>query len=155
MIGVGGANHYAPNPATYFKTQDRDLFLPLDPDNLLRAWQACEALRLDLTCSGGPQDSPRDLWLAERVVQNRALTRAWLEEDLAADLTLVMAGFEFEQVWRERNTFLVENIPVHVARLTHIVSSKAIAGRPKDHLFFATHKEALEEYLRRDPPAER
>jgi hypothetical protein len=66
-----------------------------------------------------------------------------------------LAGFEFEQVWRERNTFLVENIPVHVARLTHIVSSKAIAGRPKDHLFFATHKEALEEYLRRDPPAER
>jgi hypothetical protein len=74
LIGVGGANHYATDPSAYFKTYDRDLFVPPDPANLVEAWAACEALGLALTCSGETLDMPRDLWLAERIVQNRALT---------------------------------------------------------------------------------
>lgn len=41
VIGVWGANYYATSAATLFTTQDRDLFLPPDPDNLLAAWRAC------------------------------------------------------------------------------------------------------------------
>ena len=41
--GVSGANYYAQSAGLVFVTEDRDLFLPLDPDNLLCAWQACEA----------------------------------------------------------------------------------------------------------------
>ena len=152
LIGVGGANHYATDPSAYFKTYDRDLFVPPDPANLVEAWAACEALGLPLTCSGEPLDMPRDLWLAERVVQNRALTRAVLEPDLSVDFTLVMAGFDFEAVWRERRMFSLEGVGVQVARLTHIVTSKALAGRPKDQLFLATHAEALRELLPKDEP---
>jgi hypothetical protein len=38
---------------------------------------------------------------------------------------------------------------VPVARLLHIVTSKHAAGRDKDRLFLATHREALEQLLRR------
>jgi hypothetical protein len=45
----------------------------------------------------------------------------------------------------------VEDVAVPVARLTHIITSKHAAGRDKDRLFLATHREALEELLRREP----
>jgi hypothetical protein len=150
LIGVGGANYFSLSGSAAFKTYDRDLFLPPDPPNLLRAWQAVEALGLELTCGGETLDYPRDLWLAEQVVRRRALTRTELDQQLTVDLTLVMAGFEFEQVWNEHRTFTADGVPVRVARLTHIVTSKALAGRDKDHLFFATHKEALQELLGND-----
>jgi hypothetical protein len=39
-------------------------------------------------------------------------------------------------------------VPVPTARLLHIVESKQAAGRPKDQLFLATHKDALEQLLK-------
>ena len=47
VIGVWGANYYAPSSAVAFQTEDRDLFLPLDPDNLVRAWSVCDATGRD------------------------------------------------------------------------------------------------------------
>lgn len=38
VIGVAGANYYALSRQTLFATQDRDLFLPPDPENELSAW---------------------------------------------------------------------------------------------------------------------
>jgi hypothetical protein len=64
-----------------------------------------------------------------------------------------MEGFEFEEVWRQRRLFKVERVDIPVARLSHIVASKAAAGRPKDHLFLATHEEALRSLLRYAPRA--
>jgi hypothetical protein len=61
-----------------------------------------------------------------------------------------MAGFDFETVWAERRVFKTGDIDVPVARLLHIVTSKHSAGRDKDRLFLATHREALEELLRRE-----
>jgi hypothetical protein len=152
VIGVAGANYFASTGGAVFTTQDRDLFLPPDPDNLMRAWDACEAAGLKLWAGGEPLDTPRDRVIADAVVARRALTRATLGE-LAVDLTLVMGGFEFEQVWTERRTFVVEGVEIPVARLAHIVESKAAAGREKDRLFLATHAEALRQLL--DPPKHR
>ena len=45
--------------------------------------------------------------------------------------------------------FQVHGLDVPVARLTHIARSKAEAGRPKDRLFLATHKEMLADLIRR------
>jgi hypothetical protein len=42
LIGVSGANLYVPVPGTTSVTLDCDVFLPLDPTNLLEAWSACE-----------------------------------------------------------------------------------------------------------------
>ena len=102
LIGVSGANLYGPAGQAVFVTEDFDLFLPPDPDNLVRAWASCEQAGLDLWLADEPLDRPRDRFLAERAIQRRVLTRARDASELQIDLTLVMEGFDFEQVWADR-----------------------------------------------------
>ena len=64
LIGVSAANLYGPAGQAVFVTDDFDLFLPPDPDNLVRAWSACESVKLDLWLGDEPLDSSRDRWLA-------------------------------------------------------------------------------------------
>ena len=149
LIGVAGANYYAHAGSVVFTTKDRDLFLPLDAQNLVTCWAACEAVGFNLWSEGEPLDQPRDRWLAERIIERRALTSA-TGRDLDVDLALVMKGYDFEAVWNERRTFKLEGVDTPVARLLHIVTSKHALGRDKDRLFLATHREALEQLLRRE-----
>ena len=149
VIGVSGANLYGPSGQAVFTTDDFDLFLPADPDNLVSAWAACEDAGLELWSTSDPLDRPRDRWLAERVVERRALTRVTGPDDLFADLTLVMKGYDFETIWAERREFVIEGTAIPVARLLHIVTSKHAVGRDKDRLFLATHRDALEQLLRK------
>ncbi len=146
VIGVWGANFFAHAAGAVFTTQDRDLFLPPDADNLMRAWDACEAAGLSLWSDNEPLDTPHDRLVADAVVARRALVRA-TRGGLQIDLTLVMAGFDFEAVWNERRLFVVDGVDIPVARLAHIVESKAAAGREKDRLFLATHADALRQLL--------
>jgi hypothetical protein len=146
VIGVAGANYFAPEIGVTFSTQDRDLFLPPDAVNVLAAWDGCEAAGLSLWCGTEPLDTPHDRVVADAVVARRTLVRA-SSADLQVDLTLVMAGFDFETVWNERRLFIVDAVEIPVARLAHIVESKAAAGREKDRLFLATHADALRQLL--------
>lgn len=154
-IGVWGANHYAEGIAELFATRDKDLFLPPDPENLLQAWETCEDAGLELYAGSEPLDRPRDLVLARAVVERQALTRASDGIGLHVDLTLVMAGFDFETVWQERRTFVVDGVEVTVARLTHIVASKSAAGRLKDLLFLETHRTMLRDLEERQRAREK
>ncbi len=147
VIGVWGANYYARAAGMVFTTKDRDLFLPPDPESMLLAWEACTAVGFSLWVGQEPLDLPRDLQLAQAVVERRAGIAAVDQEGHQVDLTLVMAGFAFEEVWGRRRTFEIEGVPVAVASLTDIVQSKAKVGRPKDHLFLATHEEAINQLL--------
>jgi hypothetical protein len=147
LIGVSGANLYGPAGQAIFVTDDFDAFLPPDPANLVRAWEACDRAALDLWMNKEPLDRPRDRWLAERFVERLTLTRATGPNDVQIDLTLVMKGFDFDTVWAERREFIIDGVPVPTARLLHIVESKQAAGRPKDQLFLATHQDALEQLL--------
>ena len=104
---------------------------------------------LELWSRDEPLDSPRDRWLAERVIERLVLTRA-TGSDVLFDLTLEMAGFDFEKVWQERRVFKLADVDIPVARLLHIIQSKHAAGRDKDRLFLATHREALEQLLKRE-----
>jgi hypothetical protein len=149
LIGVSGANMYGPAGQAVFPTNDFDLFLPLEPDNLVRAWDACDRASLHLWLNDEPLERPRDRWLAERVVERQALTRVTGPEEIQIDLTLVMKGFDFDTVWADRRDFLIEGVPVPTARLLHIIESKQAAGRPKDQLFLATHMDALEQLLKK------
>ncbi|MGH9312897.1 MAG: hypothetical protein ACRD1S_06825 [Vicinamibacterales bacterium] len=155
VIGVAGTNYYAHAANVIFTTQDYDLFLSLNPDNLLSAWGACETVGLSLWTESEPLDMPRDRWLAEQIVKRRAVVRASDGRGLDVDLTLVMPGFDFETVWSERRVFVVDGADIPVARLRHIVESKAAAGRDKDRLFLATHAEALRDLLRCEDPSSR
>jgi len=149
LIGVSAANMYGPGGQAVFITKDFDLFVAPEPENLARSWEACERSALELWLGDEPLDRPRDLWLARRIVESRALTRATGPGDFVADLSLVMAGFDFETAWAGRREFLVDGVSVPTARLLHIVESKQAAGRPKDQLFLATHKDALEQLLKK------
>jgi hypothetical protein len=150
VIGVAGANYYAIAGSVLFATLDRVLFLPPDPANLLAVWQVCQQQGLELTVAGEELDQPRDTELAQRVVERRALTRASDGRGLEVDISLVMSGFDFDTIWRERRVFTVEAVEIPVARLVHIVDSKARTGRPKDRLFLETYKEALHDLLPHD-----
>lgn len=150
VIGVWGANYYAASGSEMFATLDRDLFLPADPDNLLDAWRVCEANGFGLFVGAEPLDVPRDGVLARGVVERRALTRARDGAGTDVDLSLVMSGFDFEEVWSAHRVFEVEGVAIPVARLSHIVASKVRAGREKDRLFLATHREALQHLLTDD-----
>jgi len=149
VIGVGAANLWAHAGGVVFKTDDRDLFLPPDPQNLVQAWTACAEARFDLWLRDEPLETPRDEWLGEQVIARRALTRATSPEGLQVDFTLVMKGYEFETVWSERRMFVVDEVEIPTARLLHIVTSKHAAGRDKDRLFLATHRDALEQLLKK------
>lgn len=149
LIGVAGANYYAPAGSAVFATEDRDLFVPPEPDNLVQCWAACQAVGLELRSGGEPLDVPRDRWLAERVIARRGLTHV-SGVGLSIDVTLVMSAFDFETVWNERRIFKLGDINIPVARLLYIIQSKHSAGRDKGRLFLATHREALEELLRRE-----
>ncbi len=152
VIGVWGANYYAPSGSAMFTTLDRDLFLPADPVNLLTAWCVCETSGFGLYAREEPLDIPRDAGLAREVVDRRVLIRASDGAGTDVDLSLVMSGFDFETVWPARRMFEVEGVTIPVARLAHIVESKARAGREKDRLFLATHREELEQILSDDEP---
>ena len=150
VIGVWGANYYAPSGSAMFTTLDRDFFLPPDPGNLLAAWRVCEANGFELFAGMEPLDAPRDDRLARAVVERRALTRASNGAGTDVDLSLLMSGFDFETVWAAHRTFEVEGVAIPVARLAHIVASKAATGREKDRIFLATHREAIENMLSDD-----
>lgn len=149
LIGVAGANYYARSGGGVFVTEDFDLFLPPDPTNTQRAWSASESLDLELWVGDEPLDRPRDLALARAICERRALVRI-SGHGLAADLTMVMGGCSFAQVYLKRRDFRVRGVRVPVASLRDIVESKAAAGRPKDRLFLATHEEALQDLMK--PP---
>ena len=150
VIGVWGANYYASSGTAMFTTLDRDFFVPADPGNLLEAWRVCEAKGFGLFAGSEPLDFPRDAALARAVVERRSLTRASDGAGTDVDFSPVMSGFDFEEVWLARRMFEVEGIAIPVARLAHIVESKARTGREKDRLFLAAHREALEHLLSND-----
>ena len=128
VIGVAGANYWAHTAGVLFTTQDRDIFLPPDAENLLAAWSACEAADCNLWLLDEPLDRPRDRWLADRIIERRMLTRAMTAAKLQIDLTLVMKGFDFDRVWLERRGFVVDGVEIPVARLRHSSSRSTRPG---------------------------
>jgi hypothetical protein len=48
-----------------------------------------------------------------------------------------------------RRMFVVDEVEIPAARLLHIVTSKHVAGPDKDRLFLATHRDALEQLLKK------
>lgn len=148
LIGVWGANYYAARGSMVFETNDRDLFLPLNAQNMLQAWQACRESSFSLWVGDEPLGEPLDEPLARKVTEQRALvTAVSASKSEQVDLSLVMKGFSFEEVWPERRLFRVGEVDIPVASLSQIVESKRQTNRPKDRLFLATHADALEQLL--------
>ncbi len=58
LIGVSAANMYGPHGQAVFITNDFDLFLPPEPENLVRSWEACA---IDVTALFDESQSSRAL----------------------------------------------------------------------------------------------
>ena len=134
MIGVGAANLYARTGAEVFSTKDRDLFLPLDARNLLQAWQLSVEAGCDLWTDDEPLGKPLDLPLAEAVVSRRALTTATHSDGLTVDLTLTMAGFDFETIWKEHGQFNVNGYAIFSMRKSDRKAGRRHGRRRRDRV---------------------
>ena len=128
----------------------REFFLPADSDNLFEAWRVCETNGFRLFMGSEPFDETHDGAFARTVVGRLAFTCASDGAATDVDLSLVISGFDFEEVWSARRSLEVEGVAIPVAKVSHIVASEATAGREKDRLFLATHREALQHLLSDD-----
>ena len=146
---MSGERTTTPVRRALLTTFDLGAFLPLDANNLVLAWKACESAGCTLWAGDEPLGPPT-LELANAVVAHRALTSAADDAGAEIDLTLTMTGFSFAEVDAAKVAFLVDDVSVPVARLAHIVRSKMLAGRAKDQLFLTSHRALLERLLRRE-----
>ena len=114
LVRMGTGSVAAPD-ATVLRAHYHELFLPPEPGNALRAWRACEAAGLELWAGGEPLGSPLDLWLAEHVVAGRVRVRATDRKGLLVDLSLLVEGFEFDDLWPGRRSSTIDGVEVPFA----------------------------------------
>lgn len=114
LVRMGAGSLAAPD-GTVLRARYHELFLPPEPENALRAWRACEAAGLELWAGGEPLGAPLDLWLAEHVVAGRVRVRATDRKGLLVDLSLLVEGFEFDDLWPDRRSCTIDGVDVPVA----------------------------------------
>jgi hypothetical protein len=114
LVRMGTGSLAAPD-GTFLRARYHELFLPPEPENALRAWRACGAAALELWAGGEPLGAPLDLWLAEHVVAGRVRVRATDRKGLLVDLSLLVEGFEFEDLWPGRRSCTIDGVDVPFA----------------------------------------
>ena len=139
VVGMAGINYYARNPAETFATLDYDLFLEPTLSNVERAIRGLQAAGFTLGTAGGAFE-PRDL---STVVRARRTLVATTSDGLMVELLLKVSGYPFSEVAKDARTFTVKGVPVRVGRLTKLLRSKKLAGRPKDLQFLKRYETLL------------
>lgn len=147
LVGVFGINHYAPGPAFAFSTLDCDILAEPEPENLLRALRILSAAGYSLAAGGEPLGNP-DLWLAERIIRNKASIAAIKDKAAHVDLLTRISGYTFSRLYAARRLFRAGGTSVPVASLAHLMESKRICGRKKDIEFLRIYKARLKEGIK-------
>jgi hypothetical protein len=127
LVRMGTGSLAAPD-GTVVRARYHELFLPPEPDNALRAWRACEAAGLELWAGGEPLGGPLDLWLGEHVVAGRVRVRATDRKGLLVDLSLLVEGFEFDELWPGRRSCAIDGVEVPFAEARPHASEPAEPG---------------------------
>ncbi len=148
LVGVFGINHYAPAPALAFSTLDCDIVVEPDPKNLLRALRILAAAGYSLETNGEPLGAS-DLWLAGKIIQNRASVTALKDKTAQIDVLTCIAGYSFPKLYAGRRLFKAGGISVPVASLEHLIESKRICGREKDLNFLRIYAAQLRQIVKR------
>lgn len=147
VVGMSGINYYARHPAQAFATLDYDIFIQPTRENVGKAWRALEALGFTLGTKAGALKPFRKLRAEEirRLVREKRTLVATTPEGLMIELLLEISGYPFSEMERDAATLSVHGIPVRVGRLTKLLQSKRIAGRPKDRQFLKRYQSLLGE----------
>ncbi len=142
LVGVFAINHYASGPALAFSTLDCDILVEPDPKNLLNALLVLQADGYYLESNGEPLDTP-DLWLAKRIIRNKASVAATKDKAAQIDILTGVAGYSFSELYADRRLFKAGRTSVPVASLAHLIESKKICGRKKDLEFLRIYEAQL------------
>jgi len=115
-------------------TADLDLVLDLSSDNVLSALRVLQqqGLRPRLPVAAEQFADPviRERWQRERHLEVFSLhdpADALREVDL-----LVEAPVAFAELWDASRNVVVDDVPIRVASLEHLIAMKRAAGRPQD-----------------------
>ncbi|MBI3318843.1 MAG: hypothetical protein HYZ90_06875 [Candidatus Omnitrophica bacterium] len=141
VVGMSGINFYAKNPASAFSTLDYDLFLEPTLKNVGEAVRSLKTLGFTVGTAEGTLKSSD---LGGMVRDQRTLV-ATSPEGLLIDLLLKVSGYPFSELSKDAATFTVGGVPVRVGRLSKLIRSKKLAGRPKDRRFLQRYQALLEE----------
>jgi len=147
VVGMAGINYYARNSAETFATLDYDLLLEPSLSNVERAILVLQQFGFTLGTSTGL------LYRADlrRMVRHRTTLTATTPDGLMIELLLAVSGYPFSELARDAATVTIRGVPVKVGRLSKLLRSKQLAGRPKDRQFLRRYQ-AL---LREEPPVTR
>ena len=141
VVGMAGINYYAATPAETFATMDYDLLLEPSLDNVEQAVHTLKGLGFTLGTSAGVLRGA-DL---RRIVRGRTTLIATTPEGLMVELLLEVSGYSFADLARDAATVTVRGVPIKVGRLSKLLRSKKLAGRPKDRRFLQRYEALLKE----------
>lgn len=141
VVGMSGINYYASKTKETFATQDFNIFVKPTIENIKKSLSVFKGLGYNLTANEQNVDdsSIKDIARDKRTI---LATDAY---GIAFELMLAVSGYTFSQMEQDATVFIVGKIPIKVARLNKLLTSKKIAGRKKDKLFLKRFEILLKE----------
>jgi len=136
---MSGINYYASDAREVFSTHDFDIFVKPTIPNVKKAVSLFKELGYTVSADGR-QVQEEHIKDAVRRKNTFIATDAY---GVMFELMLAVSGYTFEQMERDAVTFDIGGVPVKVARLNKLLTSKKAAGRGKDKLFLARFKDLL------------
>ncbi len=143
LIGGMGINLHLTEQGVIVLTEDCDLLLPAELENLDRAARALCAAGFALHAGGEPLVSPDRAVLAG-ILRQQATIRA-SKEGAPVDLPLRAEAIEFESAWERQVRRRLDGASVRLAPLVDIVRSKLALNRSKDRVFLEMLRDRLPE----------
>jgi len=145
LVGVGGINFYARDPAHSFATLDVDVLLAPRVANLQLALRTLSERGFRFESGGEPfLDIDDDSALAI-IIERAATLCAQHPSSAQLDLMVAITGFSFAELAADAIRFDVSGSEVPVGRLGKLLRSKQLAGRPKDLAFLQSFEAQAEE----------
>ncbi len=141
VVGMSGINYYATKATETFATLDYDIFIEPTLNNVEHAIRNVGHLGFTIGTAAGPFQR-EDL---RAIVREKRTIIATTPDGWMVELLLAVSGFPFAELAKDAATFTVKGVPVHVGRLTKLLQSKKLAGRPKDRAFLQRYRSILEE----------
>jgi hypothetical protein len=141
VVGMSGINYYASKTQETFATQDFDIFVKPTIPNVKKAMESFKELNYDLSVKEGELKES----FLKKVVKQKHTISATDPYGVMFELILAVSGYRFDQMESGATVFIVENVPVKVAKLRKLLRSKKIAGRPKDRFFLKRYEIFLKE----------
>lgn len=141
VVGMSGINYYASEAKETFVTQDFDIFIKPTIGNVKKALAVFKKLDYSLAVN---EDELTES-LIKKVVAKKNTISATDPYGVMFELILAVSGYRFDQMESGATVFIVEKVPVKVAKLRKLLRSKKIAGREKDKFFLKRYEMFLRE----------